>query len=120
VPIARRIRHTEISIYSPATFDEARIAADNLKEGRAVVLNLSRIDVENGKRIVDFLSGILYALEGSSKKSGTTSSCLRRRTSPSRRKRKQPHHAPNWIRSSSRSADAEHGQSARRRHAGGV
>jgi cell division inhibitor SepF len=70
VPIARRMRHTEISIYSPATFDEARIAADNLKEGRAVVLNLSRIDVENGKRIVDFLSGILYALEGSSKKVG--------------------------------------------------
>lgn len=70
VPMSKRVRHTEISIFQPHTFDDAQRVADALKTGKAVILNLSKLDVDLGKRIVDFVSGIVYALEGCTRKVG--------------------------------------------------
>lgn len=70
VPMPKRARSAEISIYSPNTFEDALVVADNLKEGKAVVLNLSRLDVSLATRILDFVSGIIHAVDGDHKKVG--------------------------------------------------
>lgn len=70
VPINQDINQAMINIKKPRTIDDAREAADLLKEGRVVVLNLSQIEKELGKEIVYFLSGITYALNGDYKKVG--------------------------------------------------
>lgn len=70
VPMGKRTRTAQISIVNPQTFDDAQRVADSLKVGKAVIMNLSKLDVDLGKRIVDFVSGIVYALEGDTKKVG--------------------------------------------------
>lgn len=70
IPINKRARHAEISIYSPNSYEDALVLADCLKEGKAIVLNLSRLDLALATRILDFVSGIIHAIEGSFKKVG--------------------------------------------------
>mgnify|MGYP001250107774 FL=1 len=48
----------------PRTYDEAQEIADHLKSRRSVVVNLQRVRREHAVRIVDFLSGTVYALNG--------------------------------------------------------
>ncbi|OUN01285.1 MAG: cell division protein SepF [Paenibacillaceae bacterium ZCTH02-B3] len=48
----------------PRTYDEAQEIADHLKFRRSVVVNLQRVRREHAVRIVDFLSGTVYALNG--------------------------------------------------------
>ena len=48
-----------------------KIFLNNLKNKRAVVVNLQRIDREQGIRIVDFLSGTVYAIGGDIQRIGT-------------------------------------------------
>ncbi|TWL10835.1 Cell division protein SepF [Bacillus paralicheniformis] len=45
-------------------YAEAQEIADHIKNRRAVVVNLQRIQHDQAKRIVDFLSGTVYALGG--------------------------------------------------------
>jgi cell division inhibitor SepF len=54
----------------PRTYDEAQEIADQLKARRSVVVNLQRIRREQAIRIVDFLSGTVYALGGNISKLG--------------------------------------------------
>lgn len=53
-----------IAVLKPRNFEEAREAADQLKGRRPVILNLEATDRETGQRILNFLSGALYALDG--------------------------------------------------------
>ena len=56
----------------PRVYAEAQEIADHLKNRRAVVVNLQRIQHDQAKRIVDFLSGTVYAgLKSRSASSGT-------------------------------------------------
>ncbi len=57
-------RQMEIIVLEPGAFDEAQTAADYLKTHRPIVINLRGTQKELGKRIVDFLSGVAYALDG--------------------------------------------------------
>jgi len=65
-PVATPLRAREKNIYTlkPTNLDEASIAADYLKTGSAVVLNLEAVDRVNSMRIIDFMSGVCYGLEG--------------------------------------------------------
>jgi cell division inhibitor SepF len=54
----------------PKSLDEASLIADRIKEHIAVALNLEDIDDALARRIVDFLSGVTYGLDGSMKKVG--------------------------------------------------
>ena len=65
-PVATPLRAREKNIYTlkPKSQDEASIAADYLKTGSAVVLNLEEVDRLNAVRIIDFMSGVCYGLEG--------------------------------------------------------
>lgn len=50
---------------SAASFNDARLAADGLKGGNQQIVNLETADPELAERILDFLSGVTYALDGS-------------------------------------------------------
>ena len=70
VPITKKTRHAEISIYTPENYEDALVVADCLKGSQAVVLNLSRMEIGTATRILDFVSGIIHAIDGSFKKVG--------------------------------------------------
>jgi len=64
-PVAVPLRAREKNIYTlkPKSQEEASIAADYLKTGSAVVLNLEAVDRVNAVRIIDFMSGVCYGLD---------------------------------------------------------
>lgn len=64
VPIPLRAREKNIYTLRPKNQDEAAIAADYLKSGSAVVMNLETVDRATALRIIDFMSGVCYGLEG--------------------------------------------------------
>lgn len=57
-------------ILKPASFDDVKEITDEVKNRRAVIVNMEKVDKENAKRILDFLSGSIYALNGTVKKVG--------------------------------------------------
>ena len=60
----------KIILLEPRAFSESQGIADYLKRNNSVVVNLKRVTPEQAKRIVDFLSGTLYAIDGGLQKLG--------------------------------------------------
>ncbi|MBR4262089.1 MAG: cell division protein SepF [Bacilli bacterium] len=60
----------KIILLEPRAFSESQDIADYLKRNNSVVVNLKRVTPEQAKRIVDFLSGTLYAIDGGLQKLG--------------------------------------------------
>ena len=58
----------DVVIVSPESFDEAQDIADNIKSKRPCVMNLEMVDKAVARRIVDFLSGAVYAADGNIQK----------------------------------------------------
>ena len=58
----------EVVLFHAKTFDDAAKAADELRKKKAIILNMENVDKALTRRFVDFLSGSVYALEGSVKK----------------------------------------------------
>ena len=58
----------EVVLFHAKTFDDAAKAADELCKRKAVILNMENVDKALTRRVVDFLSGAVYALDGSVKK----------------------------------------------------
>lgn len=58
----------EVILFHAKTFDDAAKAADELMSKRAVILNMENIDKALTRRVVDFLSGCVFALQGKVKK----------------------------------------------------
>ena len=61
-------RKQEIVVLEPASFADAREIAETLKVKKSILLNMRKTDKELARRIVDFLSGISYAIDGHSQK----------------------------------------------------
>ncbi len=57
-------------LFEPRAYSESQQIADHLKNNNAVIVNLKRVTPDQAKRIVDFLSGTLYAIEGGLQKLG--------------------------------------------------
>ena len=58
----------EVVLFRPVSFNDTSKAADDLRNRKAVVLNLENVYKAMSRRVVDFLSGCVYALDGSVKK----------------------------------------------------
>ena len=58
----------EVVLFHAKSFDDAAKAADELRRKKAVILNMENVDKALTRRVVDFLSGSVYALDGSVKK----------------------------------------------------
>jgi len=63
-------KSSKVFLVEPRVYAEAQDIADQLKNRRAVVVNLQRIEKDQGKRIIDFLSGTVYAIGGDIQKIG--------------------------------------------------
>ncbi|MCL6587872.1 MAG: cell division protein SepF [Anoxybacillus sp.] len=64
-------KSSKVVLIEPRAYAEAQEIADHLKNRRAVVVNLQRIPHDQAKRIVDFLSGTVYAIGGDIQQVGT-------------------------------------------------
>ena len=58
----------EVVLFHAKAFDDAAKAADELRNRKAVILNMENVDKALTRRVVDFLSGCIYALDGKVKK----------------------------------------------------
>ena len=58
----------EVVLFHARAFDDAAKAADELRKRKAVILNMENVDKSLTRRVVDFLSGSVYALDGRVKK----------------------------------------------------
>ena len=54
----------EVSIIKPTTFEDSQNICDMLLSGRPVVVNLEGFDPDDAQRIMDFISGCIYAIKG--------------------------------------------------------
>jgi cell division inhibitor SepF len=55
----------------PRRFDQAQEVADKFKDGQPVIMNLEGTERDVARRLIDFASGICYALDGSMEKVAT-------------------------------------------------
>lgn len=56
--------NSKMCLFEPRVFSDTQDIADELKNRRATLVNLQRIDKVSAKRIIDFLSGTVYAIGG--------------------------------------------------------
>ena len=63
-------KSSKVILSEPRAYAEAQGISDQLKNRRAVVVNLQSIQKDQAKRIVDFLSGTVYAIGGDIQKIG--------------------------------------------------
>ncbi len=57
-------------LLEPRAYSESQQIADHLKNRNSVVVNLKRVTSDQAKRIIDFLSGVIYAIGGTMQKIG--------------------------------------------------
>lgn len=65
---ASRASSSEPQAIRPARFDQAQEVADTLKCGQPVIMNLDACERDVARRLIDFASGLCYALDGSMEK----------------------------------------------------
>lgn len=58
----------EVVLFRPSSFNDTSKAADDLRNHKAVIVNMENVDKAMARRVVDFLSGCVYALDGDVKK----------------------------------------------------
>ena len=54
----------EVVLFRPGIFNDTSKAADDLRNNKAVIVNMENVDKAMARRVVDFLSGCVYALDG--------------------------------------------------------
>ena len=58
----------KVQIYAPRNFDQVTAIADDLKSGKACVVNYEKIEADEQRRICDFVNGVCYVLDGCAKR----------------------------------------------------
>jgi len=64
-------RQMKVVVSEPRVFEDVQGLAENLKSRRPVIVNLEKAEPELAKRVVDFISGATYALNGTLQKVGS-------------------------------------------------
>ena len=60
----------QMVLFEPRSFEEAEDIARHLKQRKACVVNLHRLQKDFAQRTIDFLTGVVFALDGSIQKIG--------------------------------------------------
>ncbi|MBI0032305.1 cell division protein SepF [Lactobacillus sp. M0396] len=55
---------SKIVLYEPRVYSDAKDVAQNLLNNKAVIINFSRMEDASARRVVDFITGTVYALNG--------------------------------------------------------
>jgi cell division inhibitor SepF len=64
-PIPAPVQNAKVHVVAPAKFADAQEIGDRFKNGQPVIVNLQSADRELGRRMIDFCSGVTYALGAS-------------------------------------------------------
>ena len=62
--VVRAVPSVQVHLIIPRSFNDAQQIADRFKSSMPVILNLQGADQELSKRLIDFTSGLTYALDG--------------------------------------------------------
>lgn len=54
----------EVVLFHPSSFNDCTKAADDLRDKKGIIVNLENVDKALSRRVVDFLTGCAYALDG--------------------------------------------------------
>ena len=65
-------RPVRVVVADPTSFDEVQSIADQLKGRRPVIVNLESMDKDPAQRLLHFLSGTIYALDGQMQRISTS------------------------------------------------
>ena len=65
------LKTAKMIIFEPRSYDDATSIADYLKINKACVVNIHRLQNEYRQRLIDFLWGAVYAIDGKIQKVGT-------------------------------------------------
>jgi cell division inhibitor SepF len=60
----------KVVLTEPVVFDDCQQIADQLKNKRSVIINLESVEISLARRIIDFVGGVTYALDGKMQKVG--------------------------------------------------
>ena len=58
----------EVCVIKPTSFEDAREIAETLLADRTVILNMEGLDLALAQRLIDFISGACYAIDGNLQK----------------------------------------------------
>ena len=67
-PVGNGGAEAQVHLVTPRTFNDAQEVADNFKRSIPVIMNLQGTDTELSRRLIDFASGMTYALDGGMQK----------------------------------------------------
>ena len=62
IPDTSKVR---VLIYKPVSYEDTQSIIDHLKEKKPIIVNLELLEVDIAQRVLDFMSGAVYALNGS-------------------------------------------------------
>lgn len=63
-------RKGDVRLVEPLVFADSKDIVDDIKAGKVVILNLNKLDLQTSDRLLDFVSGGLYAIEAKLKTIG--------------------------------------------------
>jgi len=64
-PVKERAELSRITTLHPRTYNEARTVGEHFRDGIPVIMNLTAMDDQDAKRLVDFGAGLIFGLRGS-------------------------------------------------------
>ena len=77
VPTGTVAELSRITTLHPRTYNEARTIGEHFRDGIPVIMNLSEMDDDDAKRLVDFSAGLVFATRGTIERVTARCSCCR-------------------------------------------
>ncbi len=56
--------HNQVVIMQPADIEAAQQACDHIRSGKTVICNIEKVDPKVAQRVIDFITGAAYAMDG--------------------------------------------------------
>jgi cell division inhibitor SepF len=56
--------HQQVVIMQPADIESAQQVCDHIRAGKTVICNIEKVDTKVAQRVIDFITGAAYALDG--------------------------------------------------------
>ncbi len=67
-PVPQNMASMKMIVYHPVCYDDAQTIVDNLKNRRPVIVNMEELEGSCAQRVLDFLLGAIYAVNGTANK----------------------------------------------------
>jgi len=66
--VKERAELSRITTLHPRTYNDARVVGEHFRDGTPVIMNLTSMDDQDAKRLVDFAAGLIFGLRGTLEK----------------------------------------------------